>query len=73
MLGATPENSSGIPKSEVTVEQVAKAVDLARAEIDKTMTARDAAKKQSATYHKWADDLYKQAKQTVISAKPANR
>lgn len=70
---AVAANSSGIPKSEVTAEQVAKAVDLARAEIDKTMTARDAAKKQSATYHKWADDLYRQAKQTVISAKPANR
>jgi len=36
-----------------------------------TNAVRDAATKQSATYHKWADDLYKQAKQIVEAAKPA--
>src|SRR5262245_5041982 len=36
-----------------------------------TIASRDAATNQSATYHKWADDLYKQAKQIVDAAKPA--
>jgi len=38
--------------------------------INKTIAARDAATKQSTTYHKLADDLYKQAKQIVDAAKP---
>jgi hypothetical protein len=51
--------------------KITQAVDLARSEINKTIAARDAATKQSATYRKWADDLFKQAKQIVDMAKPA--
>jgi hypothetical protein len=36
-----------------------------------TNAAGDAATKQSATYHKWADDPDNQAKQIVEAAKPA--
>jgi hypothetical protein len=51
--------------------EITQPADLARSEINKTIATRDAATKQSETYHKWADDLNKQAKQIVDAAKPA--
>lgn len=66
-------NTAGEPKPFTTAEEITRATDLARSEIKKATAGRDAAIKQAETYHKRADDLYKQAKQIVDQASPANR
>jgi hypothetical protein len=68
---AAAANTAGEPKPFTTAEEITRATDLTRSEIKKVTAARDAAIKQAETYHKRADDLYKQAKQIVAQAKPA--
>jgi hypothetical protein len=70
---AVTANTGGEPKPFTTAEEITRATDLARSEIKKATAGRDAAIKQAETYHKWADDLYKQAKQIVAQARPADR
>ncbi len=70
---AVAANIAGVPKPSVTADDITHAVDLARSEINKATAARDATVKQAETYHKRADDLYKQAKQIVDQVRHIKR
>ena len=70
---AAAANTAGEPKPFTTAKEITRANDLAQLEIKKATAGRDTAIKQAETYHKWADDLYKQAKQIVDQARPADK
>lgn len=62
---AVVANSTGEPRAAITVEQISRAVEYARSEINKAVAAREAAQKQAAAYDKQAADLYRQAEAFV--------
>jgi chromosome segregation ATPase len=66
-------NRTGAPRATITAEDVAKAVESARSEINKAERERDAAKSQAAAYDKQAADLHRQAKGFVKTLKPIDR
>ena len=70
---AVAANSTGEPRATVTSEQVTKAVEFARSEINKAVAARDIAKSRAAAYDKQAADLYRQAEALVKTLKPTGR
>jgi chromosome segregation ATPase len=61
------------PRATIKAEDITKAVESARSEINKSARARDAAKSQAAAYDKQADDLYRQAEGFVKNLKPIDR
>jgi chromosome segregation ATPase len=70
---AVAATRAGAPRATIKAEDITKAVESARSEINKAARARDAAKSQAAAYDKQADDLYRQAEGFVKKLKPIDR
>jgi chromosome segregation ATPase len=70
---AATANRTGAPRATITAEDITKAVESARSEINKAARARDAAKIQASAYDKQAADLYRQSKAFVKTLKPIDR
>lgn len=70
---AVAANTTGEPRATITAEHMAKAVESARSEINKTVAARDSAKSRAAAYDKQAADLRRQAEAFVKTLKPTGR
>lgn len=70
---AVSANTTGEPRAAITTEQISKAVEYARSEINKSVATQKAAQKQAATYDKQAEDLYRQAEAFVKTLKAVDR